>query len=53
MWGGVCVRVWSTTNGVAVRDQVLSPGRGSNTCQVEHGGCTMDVSIMAGNSQVV
>lgn len=35
----VHVCVWLTTNGVVVRHQVLSPVWGSNTCQMEHGGC--------------
>lgn len=31
----MCVRL--TTNGVVVRHQVLSPGWGSNTCQLKFG----------------
>ena len=42
----VCVRV--TTNGVVVRHQVLSPGWGSNTCQLKFGGSVQSVFIIAG-----
>lgn len=45
----VCVCVWLTTNGVVVWHQVLSPGWGSNTCQLKFGGSVWRVFIMAGN----
>lgn len=43
------VCVWLTTNGVVVRHQVLSPGWGSNMCQLKFGGSTQRVFIIAGN----